>query len=64
MRTKEVIDAEILKNQIEFDKAVGTKTEVYTRIVGYYRNVENFNIGKKEEFRERIEYDPSKRKER
>ena len=64
MRTKEVIDAEILKNRIEFDKATGIKTEVYTRIVGYYRNVDNFNIGKKEEFRERIEYDPSKRKER
>jgi len=64
VRAKEVIDAEILKHHVEFSKVRGTKTEVYTRIVGYYRNVDNFNIGKKEEFRERIEYDPSKRKER
>ena len=59
MRTKEVIDAEILKNRIELGKATGTKTEVYTRIVGYYRNVDNFNIGKKEEYRERKAYTPS-----
>ena len=59
MRTKEVIDAEILKHQVEFSKVKGTKTEVYTRIVGYYRNVDNFNIGKKEEYRERKAYTPS-----
>lgn len=58
MRTKEVIDAEIMKQRIELSKAQGTKTEVYTRIVGYYRNVANFNIGKKEEYRERVEYIP------
>ena len=62
MRTKEVIDAEILKHQVEFSKVKGTKTEVYTRIVGYYRNVDNFNIGKKEEYRERIEYAPATEK--
>ena len=59
MRTKEVIDADILKQQIELDAVKGTKTEVYTRIVGYYRNVDNFNIGKKEEYRERKAYTPS-----
>ena len=59
MRTKEVIDAEILKHHVEFSKVKGTKTEVYTRIVGYYRNVDNFNIGKKEEYRERKAYTPS-----
>jgi ribonucleoside-triphosphate reductase len=59
VRTKEVIDAEILKHQVEFSKVRGTKTEVYTRIVGYYRNVDNFNIGKREEYKERKEYAPS-----
>lgn len=58
MRTKEVIDAEILEHQVEFSKVKGTKTEVYTRIVGYYRNVDNFNIGKKAEYKERLPYVP------
>lgn len=32
------------------------KTEVYSRIVGYFRPVENWNIGKKQEFEDRVEY--------
>lgn len=27
--------------------------EIYSRIVGYYRPVQNWNIGKKQEFKER-----------
>lgn len=30
--------------------------EVYSRIVGYFRPVQNWNIGKKEEFKTRLEY--------
>ena len=33
------------------------KTEVYSRITGYYRPVQNWNVGKAEEFEERKEYD-------
>ena len=33
------------------------KTEVYSRITGYYRPVQNWNEGKAEEFRERKVYD-------
>ena len=33
------------------------KTEVYSRITGYYRPVQDWNVGKAEEFRERKEYD-------
>ena len=33
------------------------KCEVYSRIVGYFRPVSNWNIGKKEEFKDRLEYD-------
>lgn len=31
-------------------------TEVYSRVVGYYRPVQNWNKGKQEEFKERLEY--------
>ena len=36
--------------------AEGTPTEVYSRIVGYYRSVRNWNAGKREEFSKRREY--------
>ena len=40
--------------------ACGTKCEVYSRIVGYYRPLENWNIGKREEFKDRWEFDSRK----
>ena len=38
----------------------GQETEVYSRIVGYYRPVQNWNKGKKEEFKFREEYGETK----
>lgn len=35
----------------------GRKTEVYSRITGYYRPVQNWNDGKIQEFKDRKEYD-------
>ena len=35
----------------------GRPTEVYSRITGYYRPVQNWNVGKAEEFKERKTYD-------
>ena len=35
----------------------GAKTEVYSRITGYYRPVQNWNDGKAQEFRDRRVYD-------
>lgn len=32
-------------------------TEVYSRIVGYYRPVKNWNDGKRQEYTERNNYD-------
>ena len=32
------------------------KTEVFSRIVGYFRPVENWNIGKAQEFKDRKLY--------
>lgn len=36
----------------------GQKTEVYSRITGYYRPVQNWNDGKVQEFRDRKVYNP------
>ncbi|MBQ6887292.1 MAG: ribonucleoside triphosphate reductase [Lachnospiraceae bacterium] len=38
----------------------GNKTEVYSRITGYYRPVQNWNDGKLQEYANRIEYDVEK----
>ncbi len=35
----------------------GRKTEVYSRITGYYRPVQNWNDGKSQEFQKRVVYD-------
>ncbi len=35
----------------------GEKTEVYSRITGYYRPVQNWNDGKTQEFKDRVVYD-------
>jgi len=37
----------------------GSKTEVYSRVCGYFRPVENWNKGKKEEFKDRKSYTPA-----
>ncbi len=40
-------------------KIVGVKTEVYSRVVGYYRPVDSWNRGKREEFKDRKMVDVS-----
>jgi len=40
----------------------GAKTEVYSRITGYYRPVQNWNDGKSQEFKDRKVYDISRSK--
>ncbi len=37
----------------------GKTTEVYSRITGYYRPVQNWNNGKSQEFKDRVEYNLS-----
>ena len=34
----------------------GAATEVWSRVVGYLRPVQNFHKGKKEEYRQRVKY--------
>jgi ribonucleoside-triphosphate reductase len=38
----------------------GEGAEVYSRITGYYRPVQNWNAGKLQEYKDRREYDPAK----
>ena len=50
MRTLEEIESEIAETKAELSDVHGTETEVYSRIVGYYRAVRNWNRGKRDEF--------------
>ena len=59
MRNVETINKEIEALKAEREALKGTTTEVYTRIVGYYRSVRNWNKGKREEFNKRITFKAS-----
>lgn len=50
MRTLEQVEKEIAETQAALKDVHGTETEVYARIVGYYRAVKHWNNGKKDEF--------------
>lgn len=42
------------KNEIDHkEKVLTVRTEVYSRVVGYYRPIQDWNEGKREEFKER-----------
>jgi len=38
---------------VQLDDSERTKCEVWTRVMGYYRTVNDFNVGKKQEFKDR-----------
>ena len=52
-RTLSAIDADIAATKEALANVKGTTTEVYARIVGYYRAVRNWNKGKRDEFNHR-----------
>jgi ribonucleoside-triphosphate reductase len=56
MRTVAEIDGDLAARRAELASVKGTETEVYSRIVGYYRSLRNWNHGKKAEFQERKTY--------
>ena len=58
-RTIADIDAEIQAVKAELADVNGDEHEVYARIVGYYRAVQNWNKGKLDEFRRRTMFDIS-----
>ena len=45
------------QQQLEQYHALRTKCLVYTRVMGYHRPVESFNIGKKGEHRQRKHFE-------
>jgi ribonucleoside-triphosphate reductase len=57
MRDIASIEAEIAELKLQLQQVKGTPTEVYTRIVGYYRSVNNWNKGKREEYNQRRHFD-------
>ena len=60
MKTKSELMQEIEGLKKQLTEVKGTTTEVYTRIVGYYRAVQNWNSGKKSEYEDRVEFDVKK----
>jgi ribonucleoside-triphosphate reductase len=53
MRNLEDIEKDLEAAREALGHAEGTRAEIYTRIVGYYRSVRNWNRGKREEYGER-----------
>jgi len=56
MTDRKAIEARIAELRGELSRAEGMPTEVYSRIVGYYRSVRNWNAGKREEYGERLAF--------
>lgn len=56
MENREQKEARLATLKAELLTVEGTPTEVYSRIVGYYRSVRNWNAGKREEFGARKEF--------
>ena len=59
MRDISEIQADIDKVKLELQTVRGTESEVYTRIVGYYRSVRNWNKGKRDEYNKRRLFNPA-----
>jgi len=53
MKTKQQINNQIEKLKQKLKIVEGTKTEIYTRIVGYYRPLKNWNKGQREQYKNR-----------
>ena len=53
MRNLEAIEKDLAAAREALSSVEGTPAEVYSRIVGYYRSVRNWNKGKREEYGER-----------
>jgi ribonucleoside-triphosphate reductase len=58
MEKKEIV-LEIERLETELAAVKGTECEVYSRIVGYFRPIKQWNSGKQEEYSERETFDVS-----
>jgi len=54
---REELSKKIRELKRKYEKVEGTPCEVYSRIVGYHRAVDNWNAGKKEEYQKRKVYE-------
>jgi len=54
MTALQSINKQIAEKKVQLENIKGTETEVYTRIVGYYRPVRNFNPGQDAQRKKRI----------
>jgi len=50
------IHVEIAELKEKLDRIHGTPCEIYSRVVGYHRPVQNWNKGKQEEFKDRVTF--------
>lgn len=57
MRSLEEVESDIAMVKKALEDVKGCETEVYARIVGYYRSVRNWNEGKREEFGQRVMFE-------
>ena len=55
--TKEEIIEEIKRLEEKLLNVKGTECEVYSRVVGYFRPVKNWNEGKQSEYKERLTFE-------
>ena len=53
LRSIEQVEKEIAETKAALKDVHGNETEVYARIVGYYRAVKHWNKGKRDEFDQR-----------
>lgn len=56
IQTKSKIEDKIQVLEEQLKNVKGRETEQYARIVGYYRAIKNWNKGKKEEYRYRVNF--------
>ncbi len=56
MRDRKSVEKRLAELRDLLPRVEGTPTEVYSRIVGYYRSVRNWNAGKREEYGARLAY--------
>lgn len=48
-----MLKATINGKPVQLDDSERQPCEVWTRVMGYYRTIDDFNVGKKAEFRDR-----------
>lgn len=49
----------VLKNNVDLKDEERQKCEIWTRVMGYFRPVSEFNKGKKSEHNERVHFEES-----